>query len=146
MIESSPIENHYLQYAFLGRYPNLDYGPLYLREENFETLRSVSDRIRIVRGDLESHLAECGPNSLSALYLSDLFEWVSAEHHETMLRAIATATRPGGRLVYWNLLVPRSRPDSLAHLIDVHDDLARELHARDLSFVYGSFHVESVRP
>ena len=47
-------------------------------------------------------------------------------------------------MVYWNLLVPRKRPDHLASLIGTHDDEARALHARDLAFVYGSFHVESI--
>jgi S-adenosylmethionine-diacylglycerol 3-amino-3-carboxypropyl transferase len=61
-----------------------------------------------------------------------------------MLRAIAEVTRPGGRFVYWNLLVPRSRPESLADLIEVHPERAAELHQRDLAIVYGSFHVESI--
>jgi S-adenosylmethionine-diacylglycerol 3-amino-3-carboxypropyl transferase len=145
LIETSPAENHFLQYAMLGEYRDLDHGPLYLREANFDELRETVDRIQIVQGDLEGHLATLEPGSLSKLYLSDLFEWVSAEHHVEMLRSIARATRSGGRFVYWNLLVPRSRPDELADLIEVHADRAAELHARDLAFVYGSFHVESVR-
>ncbi len=145
LVDTSPIRNHFLQYALLGRYPNLEYGPVYLREQNFEALRAASENIHIVRGDLESHLATMGEDSVSALYLSDLFEWVSAEHHETMLRAIAKATRSGGRLIYWNLLVPRSRPEAVADLIDVHPERSRELHDRDLAFVYGSFYLETVR-
>lgn len=145
LIETSPVENHFMQYAMLGEYRDLDYGPLYLREANFKALRETVDTIQIVQGDLEGHLATLEPDSLSKLYLSDLFEWVSAEHHAEMLRSIARATRSGGRFVYWNLLVPRSRPDELADLIEVHAARAAELHARDLAFVYGSFHVESVR-
>ena len=60
------------------------------------------------------------------------------------LRAIHAVTRTGGRLVYWNLLVPRSRPEALAAEFAVHPERSAELHARDLAFVYGSFHVESV--
>jgi S-adenosylmethionine-diacylglycerol 3-amino-3-carboxypropyl transferase len=145
MVETSPRENHFLQYALLGRYPDMEHAPLYLRESSFETLRETTNDIRIVRSDLESHLSTLEPGALSALYLSDLFEWVSAEHHETMLRAIAAVARAGARLVYWNLLVPRSRPDSLADLIEAHPERARALHQRDLAWVYGSFHVESVR-
>lgn len=146
MLDSSPLENHFMQYAVLGRYPDLERGPVYLRESNFNTLRQTTQGIRIEQGDLEGFLSTLSAGALSKLYLSDLFEWVSAEHHEAMLRAICEVTRPGGRFVYWNLLVPRSRPDALADLIDTHDDTARALHARDLAFVYGSFHVESVRP
>jgi S-adenosylmethionine-diacylglycerol 3-amino-3-carboxypropyl transferase len=98
-----------------------------------------------VRSDLESFLGTLAPGALSALYLSDLFEWVAPDHHEKMLRAIVRVSRPAARMVYWNLLVPRSRPDALAAEIAVHDDEARALHQRDLAFVYGSFHVESVK-
>jgi len=145
LVETSPLDNHFIQYALLGRYPDLEHGPVYLRESNFQALRASTEKIRIVRGDLESFLGTLAPGSLSALYLSDLFEWVAPDHHEAMLRAIVRATRPGGRMVYWNLLVPRSRPESLADQIAVHADEARALHQRDLAFVYGSFHVESVQ-
>jgi S-adenosylmethionine-diacylglycerol 3-amino-3-carboxypropyl transferase len=145
LVEHDPLESHFVQYALLGRYPDLERGPLYLRESNFEALRAATADIRIVRSDLESYLDTLAPGALSALYLSDLFEWVSPEHHEAMLRAVARASRPGARMVYWNLLVPRARPASLADRIDTHDDESRALYARDLAFVYGSFHVESIR-
>jgi S-adenosylmethionine-diacylglycerol 3-amino-3-carboxypropyl transferase len=145
LVETGLADNHFLQYGLLGEYPDLARGPVYLREQNFAALRESTANIRVVRGDLEGHLATLAPGAVSALYLSDLFEWVSAEHHETMLRAIAAVSRPGARMVYWNLLVPRSRPASLAGLIDVHEDRAQALHRRDRAFVYGSFHVESVK-
>jgi S-adenosylmethionine-diacylglycerol 3-amino-3-carboxypropyl transferase len=145
LVETSPRDNHFVQYALLGRYPDLEHGPVYLRESNHAALRAATDHIKIVRSDLESYLGTLSPGALSALYLSDLFEWVSPEHHEAMLRAITRVARPAARMVYWNLLVPRARPASLADAIDTHDDDARALHARDLAFVYGSFHVETVR-
>lgn len=143
MLRTSPLENHFLQYAYLGRYPDLERGPVYLRPSSFEALRSAVDRIEVVESDLESQLARMEPGSLSKLYLSDLFEWVSSDHHEAMLRGIHRVIRPNGRMVYWNLLVPRSRPEHLGHLYQVHESRARELHVQDKAFVYGSFHVES---
>jgi S-adenosylmethionine-diacylglycerol 3-amino-3-carboxypropyl transferase len=145
LIETSPRDNHFIQYALLGRYPDLERGPIYLRESSFAALRESTANIKFVRSDLESYLATLSPGSVSALYLSDLFEWVSEEHFETMLRSIHRVCRPGARMVYWNLLVPRSRPESLAGLFDRHEDEARALYARDQAFVYGAFHVESVR-
>lgn len=145
LVETSPRENHFLQYAVLGRYPDLEHGPHYLRESKFTALRAATDNLRIVHGDLESLLGTLATGAVSKFYLSDLFEWVAPDHHAAMLRAIARVSRPGARLVYWNLLVPRSRPAELADRIAVHDDEARALSARDLAFVYDSFHVESVR-
>jgi S-adenosylmethionine-diacylglycerol 3-amino-3-carboxypropyl transferase len=145
LVETSPRDNHFLQYALLGRYPDLERAPIYLRESSFDALRAACEAIRIVRGEAAGYLEAQPDGALSALYLSDLFEWVSPEAHASMLRTIARVGRPGGRIVYWNLLVPRRRPDALADRIAVHDDEARALHRRDLAFVYGSLHVESVR-
>jgi S-adenosylmethionine-diacylglycerol 3-amino-3-carboxypropyl transferase len=145
LVETAPRDNHFLQYALLGRYPDLERSPVYLRESSFQALRDATHDIRFVRSDLESHLATLAPGSASAFYLSDLFEWVAPDHHEAMLRAIARVSRRGARLVYWNLLVPRKRPDSLSDIIATHDDEARALYARDKAFVYSSFHVESIR-
>jgi S-adenosylmethionine-diacylglycerol 3-amino-3-carboxypropyl transferase len=145
LVETKLRDNHFLQYALLGEYPDLERGPLYLRESQFENLRAATSRLRIVRGDLETFLATMATGAASAFYLSDLFEWVAPAHHAAMLRAIARVARPQSRLVYWNLLVPRARPAELADRIAVHDDEARALHARDLAFVYDSFHVESIR-
>ena len=145
LVETAPRDNHFIQYALLGRYPDLERAPVYLRESNFTALREATQNIRFVRSDLESHLATLSPGSASAFYLSDLFEWVAPDHHEAMLRSIAKVSRRNARLVYWNLLVPRKRPEALADIIATHDDEARALYARDKAFVYSSFHVESIR-
>ncbi len=145
LIARSARDNHFLQYVLFGEYEDLEQGPIYLRESSFERLRETTQRIKIVRSDLESFLATQPAGALSALYLSDLFEWVSPQHYEAMLGEIVRATRPGGKMVYWNLLVPRSRPHSMASVIDRHPERSSELHALDRAFVYGSFHVESVR-
>ena len=54
------------------------------------------------------------------------------------------ALRPGARIAYWNLLVPRSRPESLADRIARDVGLGERLLARDRAFVYGGFQVETV--
>jgi S-adenosylmethionine-diacylglycerol 3-amino-3-carboxypropyl transferase len=143
--ETAPRDNHFLQYALLGRYPDLERGPIYLRESSFAALRETTANVRVVRADLADHVASLPAGSASAFYLSDVFEQASSAQHEALLRHIVSASRPGARLVYWNLLVPRHRPDVLAALIDRHDDEARALHARDHAFVYADFQVESVR-
>jgi len=144
LVETNPIENHFMQYALLGEYPDLSRGPVYLREANFASLRETVDTIDIRQGDLEGYLSSCDAGDLSKIYLSDLFEWVDETHLEQMMQSICRVLRPGGRMVYWNLLVPRSRPDSMSHIIERHRAEAERLHGRDLAFVYGDFHVESV--
>ena len=50
----------------------------------------------------------------------------------------------GARLAYWNLLVPRSRPESLAERIQRDGARGQEMLLRDRAFVYGGFNVERV--
>jgi S-adenosylmethionine-diacylglycerol 3-amino-3-carboxypropyl transferase len=76
--------------------------------------------------------------------LSDLFEYLSDEQTEGFLRTLAEGMREGGRIAYWNLLVPRARPESLAHLLKPHPKLAKALWEKDRAFFYGDFHIEEV--
>jgi S-adenosylmethionine-diacylglycerol 3-amino-3-carboxypropyl transferase len=60
------------------------------------------------------------------------------------LAKIAACGRPGGRLAYWNTLVPRSRPDSLADRLRPLTELAERLHRQDKAFFYNRFVVEEI--
>ena len=58
---------------------------------------------------------------------------------------IAAISSPWARLAYWNMLVPRRRPDALAPFIDEREDVAAPLRARDRVPFYGEFVVEEAR-
>lgn len=51
----------------------------------------------------------------------------------------------GGRLVYWNLLAPRRRPERLRDRLRPLDGLASDLHSRDKAFFYGALRVEEIQ-
>jgi S-adenosylmethionine-diacylglycerol 3-amino-3-carboxypropyl transferase len=61
-----------------------------------------------------------------------------------MLDAIVRSSRPGARLAYWNMLVPRRRPEAMAARLRPLDELAAQLHVRDRAFFYSAFRVEQV--
>jgi S-adenosylmethionine-diacylglycerol 3-amino-3-carboxypropyl transferase len=54
------------------------------------------------------------------------------------------ATRPGARFAYWNMLAPRSRPETLASRVRPLDELAKQLFAQDKAWFYSRFIVEEV--
>jgi S-adenosylmethionine-diacylglycerol 3-amino-3-carboxypropyl transferase len=76
--------------------------------------------------------------------LSDIFEYMSEANTSALLTRLADASRPGGRLAYWNMLAPRRRPEALAHRLRSRDDLATRLFAQDKAFFYSAFVVEEV--
>ena len=53
--------------------------------------------------------------------------------------------RRGGRVAYWNMLVPRRRPDDMAGRLEPLDELAARLHAADRAFFYSALRIETIR-
>jgi S-adenosylmethionine-diacylglycerol 3-amino-3-carboxypropyl transferase len=119
---------------------------LALRPEHFEAIRAGLDRVEMHRQSVEEFLA--GPDSgpIDRYNLSDIFEYMSEPAYHRLLERLVGAARPGGRLAYWNMLVPRSRPASMAHRLRPLDELAARLHLADKAFFYSRFVVEEVLP
>jgi len=137
--------NPFLQWILTGSFPDLEQAHPYLTTSGQEKLREAADRVRFIAQDLETHLEACEPGTYSAFNYSNVFEYLSEEQHTRILELTARAARPGARIAYWNLLVPRSCPASLADRIERHPERSAALLARDRAFVYGGFHLETVR-
>ncbi len=142
LAELAPAENPYLHWILTGRHGAA--LPLALRAEHFAAIRARVDRVEWRVQALEDTLAGLPPRSVDGFNLSDIFEYMSPDHQEQVLRAIVRVARPGARLAYWNMLVPRARPDSMAHLLRPRPDLAESLWRRDQAWFYSRFIVEEV--
>lgn len=139
----SPNANPYLQWILKGTFDSA--LPWAWRAENYEAIRSNLDAIEIHRDSLENALRGLEPGSLNACNLSDIFEYMSAEGYEDLLRALVRTSAPGCRLVYWNVVVSRSRPAILTNLLKPLRDLATRLHLEDKAFFYRDLIIEEVR-
>jgi S-adenosylmethionine-diacylglycerol 3-amino-3-carboxypropyl transferase len=142
MTELDPATNPYLYWIFKGQHGD-GALPFALRAENFETIRAHLDRLEWHCCSLENFL-ENSADTFDAFNLSDVFEYISAESYERLLRLLVRAAKPNARLAYWNLLVPRSRPESLASLLQPLKQLSDRLLARDKAFMYSAFVVEEI--
>jgi S-adenosylmethionine-diacylglycerol 3-amino-3-carboxypropyl transferase len=140
--ELSPADNPYLQWIMTGRHTSA--LPLALRPEHFATIRANLDRLQWRRQSVEDFLAGSEPRSVDRFNLSDIFEYMSEENYHRLLERLAGAGRCGGRLAYWNMLVPRSRPEALANKLRPLTELAQRLHGQDKAFFYSRFVVEEV--
>lgn len=145
-LTATPIRsNPYVTYILSGSYRIPDAAPVYLKPEHATVLAERADRIQVVTGSLMKALRELPDRVVDAFYLSDIFELVDPAGYEAILVEIARTGRPGARLCYWNNLVPRARPESLADRLWSETDLADRLHAEDRAFIYSRFVVETVR-
>ena len=142
MIELDPAVNPYLHWILTG-----DHGaalPLYLRAEHFDKIRGNLDRLEGRCQSIEEFVGSVGTGAIDRYNLSDLFEYVSMDHYHRLLETLAAAARSRARLAYWNMLAPRSRPQSMAAKLVPLSELAQRLHLADKAFFYSAFIVEEV--
>ena len=142
LTELNPAENPYLHWILTGTHGNA--LPWALRPENFDAIRSRLDRLEWHLLTLEDYLARNPEARINKFNLSDIFEYMSDANTARLLARLADASGPGGRLVYWNMLAPRSRPDALAHRLRPRLDVAQPLFLRDRAFFYSALVVEDV--
>jgi S-adenosylmethionine-diacylglycerol 3-amino-3-carboxypropyl transferase len=140
MTELAPAENPYLQWIMTGGFHGV--LPFALREENFEQIRRNLGALEWRRCALEEVLDQ--EERFDAFNLSDIFEYMSIEAYEQLLRQLVARSKPGARLAYWNMLAPRSRPESLAGSLDPLPELSAALFRKDKAFFYSAFVVERV--
>jgi len=138
-------ENYFLAYILLGRYYGEQGLPHYLRRENYDLIRARLDRIQIVTDGCEHYFASLPDSSMSKFNFSNIFEWMSPEAFENLLRETVRVARDKAVLTYRNLLVRREHPASLDANIRSRADVAASLQERDLSFIYNNFVVEEIR-
>jgi len=136
--------NFYLEYLLTWSYADLEQAPPYLRPSNYGRLRELADRVTLVTDDLARHLAGRPAGAYSKGNLSDVFEYVSPEESARLMGALGRALRQGGRLAFWNLLVPRASPPELRPPFRPLEELSERLWRRDRSWFYQAFHVEEV--
>ena len=137
--------NSFASYILLGRYPDPESLPVYLRRENFDLIRGRLNRVEMVTGTCEDFFGGRGDSSIQKFNFSNIFEWMPPEAYASLLCEAYRVGAPGAVLTYRNLLVYRERPSALAGLFDSRRETARRLHALDRSFIYRNFVVERSR-
>jgi S-adenosylmethionine-diacylglycerol 3-amino-3-carboxypropyl transferase len=144
--ELDPSENPYLNWILTGTHGAV--LPEALREENFIRIRAALEagRFEVFHGPVEKLLEEQPARRFDAFNLSDIFEYMSAENTAELLSKIVAASNPGAHFAYWNMLAPRSRPESMATRLLSHEEEAERLLAEDRAFFYSRFVIEEVLP
>ncbi|MEZ5275019.1 MAG: DUF3419 family protein [Opitutaceae bacterium] len=129
LVSQDPSANPYLHWMLRG-----DHGdalPTLYRARHHAAICERLDRISWRAQSLEGALGTLPAGSVDRFDLGGLFEGTSEAAYQHLLKAILRAARPGARLVYWNTLVNRSRPESLKAQIRPLEDLTTRLNAAD---------------
>ena len=140
-----PSLNPYFYWILTGKHSK-NALPMNLRPENFEIIKKNIDRLEWHKMSFEDVVKKCQSENLkiNKFNLSDIFEYMSVDNYRTILNQILSVSDKGARLAYWNMLVPRSRPDDMANKIKKLEDLSKDLFYNDKAFFYCNFHIEEV--
>ena len=139
-VEQDPSRNSYMRHILTGGYG--DALPTAWRAESYATIAARLDRITVMAGPIDAVAA--GP--FDGFYLSDIFEYMSPDEASAVYARLLALAAPGARLVYWNMMAPRSAPPSLAHRVERLGDLEARLKRDDKAFFYSDLVIEEVRP
>ena len=142
LVTLDPAENPYVQWILLGRHAGA--LPHSLRPEHFDTIRDNLDRLEWHGASIDA-LCDAGVlHDIDCANLSNIFEYMSESSHARLLERIADASHPGTRLLYWNMMVPRSGAVTLPQRVRALPDLGSGLFARDKAFFYRALVVEEI--
>lgn len=143
LTELDPATNPYVQWILTEHHP-AHALPFALRAENFEAIRRNLDRLEVRCCWLEDALADKDLR-FDRLNLSDVFEYMSPAQYEHLLSSVVGRCNRGAQIAYWNMLVSRSRPESLRNVLRPLKETAEALFARDKAFFYTAFQLEEVQ-
>lgn len=129
-------DNPYLNYILTGNFP-VHALPLYLREENYEKIRSGLKSIEIFKGDLKECLKSYKDVKFEGCNLSDIFEYMSEEEYKDTLGLLSNRMSKGARIAFWNMLADRTIDE--VSPFQYKKELSTELFLQDKAFFYKRF-------
>jgi S-adenosylmethionine-diacylglycerol 3-amino-3-carboxypropyl transferase len=128
--------NFILRYNLTG-----DFGmllPHYLQDGNYEIIKTNIDKLQILEGYAEEAFRIYG--KFNRFNLSNIFEYMNPELFAKTAKEIEDNCEMGGRVAYWNLMVPRNFSDvtKMKYL----QSLSEELSEKDKGFFYKQFNID----
>ncbi|WP_449047440.1 DUF3419 family protein [Parapedobacter sp.] len=130
-------QNPILRYNLTG-----NYGPLlphYLQPAPFKQVKANLERLVVRQGFAERIATAYGP--FDAMNLSNIFEYMDTHIFEATARKLIKLLAEGGKMGYWNLMVPR-RISTVFQEVRYLGNLSNTLTNEDLGFFYNQFIVE----
>ncbi|KAF9909467.1 hypothetical protein BX616_011159 [Lobosporangium transversale] len=144
-VRNIPIwDNFYAEYVFTGQQSGRNSLPDYLVKENYKIIRSRIDRVALVRADVLKYLGSEESGFFDGYNLSDIFEWMDEDLFKSFLKAIHRKGNKDARICYWNLFVPRERPEELKDLIRSEVELSEAATGKDRTYFYRRFVIETI--
>jgi S-adenosylmethionine-diacylglycerol 3-amino-3-carboxypropyl transferase len=134
-------QNCILRYNLTG-----SFGPLlphYLQPENLKKIKTNIHKLQLMEGYAQDAHAVYG--TFQYMNLSDIFEYMNNEVFQKTATQLVTAAASGGRLAYWNLMVPRRISEVAIKKCQYQEELSTRLSSKDKGFFYNRFIIDEIK-
>ena len=131
-------QNPFLRYSLTGNFGTL--LPHYLQPRQFAKVKANLDHLEIRRGYAGQVAA--GYGRFDRMNLSNIFEYMDSRLFETTAKELLGLLADGGRLAYWNLMVPRRISQVCPRQVSFLHGISNTLTNHDHGFFYNQFIVE----
>lgn len=129
-------ESPFLTLLFFGRYNADSALPVYLRKENYETIKNNLSCIQIITQSLSEYLEQCEKNRFNKYSLSDFSSYTNSEEYTKIWKGIVKTASRGAIVCERQFLVKRELPPEVIPFVIRDKELERELSRTDDSCFY----------
>jgi len=143
LVDQDPSKNPYLHWILKGEFGSV--LPNFLREENFEAIKANVDKLEWHQKSIEEYLSDAPDVKFDSFNLSDVFEYMSEDNYKSIMKLIADASQSDARVIYWNMMAPRTSERAGLEDLRPMTEIANELFKRNNTFFYSKFIVEEVK-
>ncbi len=146
-VEYPIYENYFAWQAFARKYDteNRRAIPEYLKEENYETLKSNAYKLKTKIGSVTKEIANYDFGKFNRFVFLDAQDWMNSDAMTELWQAIADKSKSGSRIIFRtagaNSPIEKNLPKNLLKKFEYKEDLSKELFKKDRASIYGGFHL-----
>ncbi len=130
--------NPFLSYIMTGSFHRN--VPHYLEEPHFDVVKSQLHKIQLMQGYAEDAMDQFGP--FDGMNLSNIFEYMDTELFNKTANSLIQGLSKNGKLVYWNLMVPR-RISKICDGVIENTEMMSDLRPKDNGFFYNTIVIDT---
>ncbi len=145
------LENYFAWQGFARKYDteNRLAVPEYLKEENFDTLRSNASRLSTKIGSATDEIKNNADGTFNRFIFLDAQDWMNAETMTELWSTIAEKGNPGSRIIFRTASagspIETNLPPELRAKFHYEKETSERLFKQDRASIYGGFHLYELK-
>lgn len=150
-VEYPIYENYFAWQAFARKYDteNRKAIPEYLKEENYETLKTNAHKITTKNVSVTDEIKDGDLGRFNRFVFLDAQDWMNADALIELWNAIAEKGESGSRVIFRTAAssspIEKNLPKELLEKFEYKEKMSKELFKQDRASIYGGFHLYILR-